>query len=63
MKRFVAKPIREEDREYIERAKKQYEKNIKQMWKKIKRDRRRKIMKTYFLNALQSILRRFKFRR
>ena len=43
-KRLVVKPIREEDREHIERTKKLYEENIRQMWEEIKQNRKDRYM-------------------
>lgn len=43
-KRLVVKPIREEDREQIERTKKLYEENIRQIWEEIKQNREDRYM-------------------
>lgn len=43
-KRLVVKPIREEDREHIERTKKLYEENIRQIWEEIKQNRKDRYM-------------------
>lgn len=63
MKRFVAKPIREEDKEYIERTQRLYEEKFRQLYEEARRLNEEERKGKTILGKFKAFLKRFKFRR